>query len=651
MAKLVKGVMIPDGVARNAAGKVLNARSKRREEPLVFSKLDGLLTKRNPRICIYRRLGGIGDVIMTTPLLKHIKRVMPGCHLVYATDLTYSNGALADVIHGNPFVDELISYQQATARDFDFFSDVTATGLSRERSGTIPPNRIDMFAEQIGLDISSDPLPTYIVPDDEQKWAKNLIEPWCAPYKRSEITLIGIQIKSNDNRRTWPLEHNQELIRLLTQDPKVRIASFYWEEHNFIKHPQVFNCNYTFRTTAAIVQECDVVITPDSAILHLAGALQKKTVSIFGPIPPESRINHYPNTIALVAGMPCQYCWYNPTCGNKITCMREVTPQMAYNATMNKLAEETKVQKVISHHSMKGFKPDNVVLVKRHFGGFGDIIMAMTAVEALSIKYPSKDIYLAIPKKFWPAAENSPVVKKLLDADKDIRNNHYSIVMDISTPCAHYEASRVAQRKKVDKSRVEIFSEALGVSGIAKKKVGTYYISDEEKAWAQEFLPKTDKPRLGIAISCAEEYREWPKDKYVKLIPLLTDKFQVVIIDTTREFEFKDVVDGCGFPFRKAAALVGECDLILTPDTSILHVAAALGKKVVALFGPIDPQARCKGHPRTRVLTSNTDCMPCWRNQNMKCKKTGSARGYSQCMLDISVKDVYETLITIKESK
>lgn len=644
-SRLRKGVLVPDGKRDRTQGRVLNVHSKKRAEPKIYSRLDGLLRGKKPKICIYRRLGGIGDVIMSTPLLKHIKRLLPNCHLVYATDLVYSNGALGDVIRNNPFVDELVSYKSVTARDYDLFTDITATGLAREKKGQVPPNRIDMFAEQLGVDISSDPVPTYVITDDEREWAKELVEQEALPHNRDDITLIGIQVKSNDNRRTWPLEHNKCLVELLTQDPKARVALFHWEKRNHFKPRQTFICDYNLRYTAAVLEQCDVVVTPDSSLLHLAGALQKKIVGLFGSVPPESRTNHYANCTAITAGLPCEGCWYSPSCGGKITCMKEISPEMTQDAIETKLAEDTKVQKVIAVNSRKGFKPDNIVLVKRHFGGFGDIIQSMTAVEALKDKYPTKKVYYALPKKYWPVAENSPVVDKLLDADKEIRNNRYSIVYDISTPCAHYEANKVRSRKPIDKTRVEIFAEALGVSKTIKKKTGSYNPTEEELAWAKEFLPETDKPRLAISMRCAEEYRNWPISKYDSLIPLLTDKFQVIIIDHTREFSYPNTVDACGFPFRKAAAIVLSADVVLTPDTAVLHLAGSADIPTIALFGPIDPRARCKHNKHCLVVSAKMDCVPCWRNQNMVCKKTGSARGHSKCMQNLAVKDVFQALM------
>ena len=101
MPRRIHGVM---GLNKhgNMPARVLNVQSKRHNENRKI-RLDKLITSDRPIICIKRRLGGIGDVIMTTPLLKAMKKLLPNCHLIYATDIAYSNGALADIINHNPY--------------------------------------------------------------------------------------------------------------------------------------------------------------------------------------------------------------------------------------------------------------------------------------------------------------------------------------------------------------------------------------------------------------------------------------------------------------------------------------------------------------------------------------------------------------------
>ena len=52
-------------------------------------------------------------------------------------------------------------------------------------------------------------------------------------------------------------------------------------------------------------------------------------------------------------------------------------------------------------------------------------------------------------------------------------------------------------------------------------------------------------------------------------------------------------------------------DLLITNDTGPMHVAAALHRPVVALFGPTDPRRTGPYHQNDRVLRLDLPCSPC----------------------------------------
>jgi len=57
------------------------------------------------------------------------------------------------------------------------------------------------------------------------------------------------------------------------------------------------------------------------------------------------------------------------------------------------------------------------------------------------------------------------------------------------------------------------------------------------------------------------------------------------------------------------------CRVLLTNDTGPMHVAAALGTPVVALFGSTSPELTGPGLPedlRHRVIRSDAQCAPCF---------------------------------------
>lgn len=66
---------------------------------------------------------------------------------------------------------------------------------------------------------------------------------------------------------------------------------------------------------------------------------------------------------------------------------------------------------------------------------------------------------------------------------------------------------------------------------------------------------------------------------------------------------------------RELMALLKLCRALLTNDTGPMHVAAALGTPVVALFGSTSPELTgpgLPGDPRHRLLKSDAPCSPCF---------------------------------------
>jgi ADP-heptose:LPS heptosyltransferase len=57
---------------------------------------------------------------------------------------------------------------------------------------------------------------------------------------------------------------------------------------------------------------------------------------------------------------------------------------------------------------------------------------------------------------------------------------------------------------------------------------------------------------------------------------------------------------------------LSECALLLTNDTGTMHLAAALGVPVVAIFGSTEPQLTAPLGPGHRILRHPVECSPCF---------------------------------------
>jgi len=85
---------------------------------------------------------------------------------------------------------------------------------------------------------------------------------------------------------------------------------------------------------------------------------------------------------------------------------------------------------------------------------------------------------------------------------------------------------------------------------------------------------------------------------------------------------------------RDLAALYKRAELLVTTDSGPMHVAAAVGTAVVALFGPTAPWRTGPYGPGHVVIRKATACSPCF----LKRCETG------QCMKDITVEEVFEAV-------
>ncbi|MCE5325690.1 MAG: glycosyltransferase family 9 protein, partial [Planctomycetaceae bacterium] len=89
--------------------------------------------------------------------------------------------------------------------------------------------------------------------------------------------------------------------------------------------------------------------------------------------------------------------------------------------------------------------------------------------------------------------------------------------------------------------------------------------------------------------------------------------------------------------------LVKRCRLVVTGDTGVRHIAAAMGAGVVTLFGSTDPVWAQIDYPRERILRVDVPCSPCQRKM---CDRPPGPI-YHQCMAAISPEMVLEQALAL----
>jgi heptosyltransferase-2 len=86
-------------------------------------------------------------------------------------------------------------------------------------------------------------------------------------------------------------------------------------------------------------------------------------------------------------------------------------------------------------------------------------------------------------------------------------------------------------------------------------------------------------------------------------------------------------------------ALIAGAEFVVSNDSGLMHVAAALGRPQVALFGSSSPAHTPPASPAAHVLWLHIECSPCYQRE--------CPLGHFRCMKEMGVEMVLNQLKTI----
>ncbi len=192
-----------------------------------------------------------------------------------------------------------------------------------------------------------------------------------------------------------------------------------------------------------------------------------------------------------------------------------------------------------------------------------------------------------------------------------------------------------------------------GLSRCPSPPLPSLSLNGNQERWAETFLSHTGlKGKVLIGLNPGATYGQakcWSPERFAELgRRLIKDQgASVLVFGSSRPQEkalnasiAQGIGEGCldlsgKTSLLQLAALLRHCRLLVTNDTGTMHVAAAVGTRVVAIFGPTDHRATSplgKGHI---VIRKAVSCSPCLKRA---CPED------HRCMELISVAHVLESV-------
>lgn len=140
----------------------------------------------------------------------------------------------------------------------------------------------------------------------------------------------------------------------------------------------------------------------------------------------------------------------------------------------------------------------------------------------------------------------------------------------------------------------------------------------------------------------------WASVRYAEIARRLVDSYgaKVVVSVAPNELERNIAEDICklserelinlgeyGLSLGELKGLFADADVVVCNDTGPRHIAVALGRRVVSLFGPNDQRLTATGYADEIQIVGRGDCVPC---NKPKCRMEEHV-----CMESISVDEVW----------
>lgn len=289
-------------------------------------------------------------------------------------------------------------------------------------------------------------------------------------------------------------------------------------------------------------------------------------------------------------------------------------------------------------------------------GGMGDMLMLLPALQALQRANPEVIIDIVCEKRNAEVLALAGYSRSTLLYDANplgclrrLRQHRYDVVIDteqfhnFSAVMAWYCGAPVRVGFKINPARLPLYTHLVSydIDGYEMQQFGRllepfdislaaeslHGILQEATNELPIHMPGNIKPLsergplIVIAPGSSNPYKHWGATKCAELITRLdADNRSFVLVGGQGDIDAEVLaqtaaartIDTCGtLDLSQTAAILNAATLYIGCDSGLTHLATALGRPTLALFGPSDSQKWSQQHRTHGVIRKQLPCSPC----------------------------------------
>jgi lipopolysaccharide heptosyltransferase II len=337
------------------------------------------------------------------------------------------------------------------------------------------------------------------------------------------------------------------------------------------------------------------------------------------------------------------------------------------------------------HNHVVDFQNIERILVIR-LSSLGDILLTTPVLRVLREYCPAAQLDFLTKAAYQDVLRTNPCVDRLLLLEpqqslremlRRLRQTHYDIVVDLHRTLRSrlLYHGLLAKRKLAYTKRTirrallvhlgwntlramtpvpELYMAPLRCLGMTAPLPPlemhlTAESQEAMQAYLQQVLHESRmRPLLAVAPGAHWSTKRWPVERFAAVAQTLARSQQaaVVVLGSAEDRQLAQqlcqqlsvpVLDSTGkLSLMHTAALLQQCHLLLSNDSGLMHMAAALRVPVVTIFGPtVQEFGFYPFHATAQVVSAAIACRPCSTKGSTRCP-----RGHHQCMQQVTVTDV-----------